>query len=180
MYDTKSFLWTRQIFGMHSLGRRCTFTLPPGPYKQLQPVLDGSRHTSNEVLAAQDRCPESLTLHEFYSFSTLRSGHRLQWRNIARELASQSLNFNHREIHLLTMQAACEAGPGFLSPLRDSHVDLGEYDFGMSLILTLDERLSGVESNWQVSKIYCSVRSFQEHTRGASIFSFLWRQLDPY
>lgn len=154
MYDTKYFLWTREVLGNHSLSGQCTLTLPPGPYKTLQPFLEGCTHTSNEVLAAQDRCPDSLTLHEFYSFSTLRSGHRLQWRNIARELASHSLNFNHEEIHLLMTQAAYEAGPGSLTLDRDSHTDLEEYDFGVSLISTLDESLSGVESNWQVSVLF--------------------------
>ncbi|KAK0127299.1 hypothetical protein ONS96_006849 [Cadophora gregata f. sp. sojae] len=157
MYDKKSFLWTREILGNYCLGRQCIFDLPAGPYKQLQPFLDGCGHTSNEVLAAQDRCPESLTLHEFYSFSTLRSGHRLQWRNIARELASQALNFNHRETHLLMMQAAWEAGPASLCPARDSHIDLEEFDFGMSLISALNEGLSCVESNWQGAS---AVRTF--------------------
>ena len=151
MYDSSAGVWTREILGNHSLGRTCTLKLPPGDFKSLQYVVDGTQHTSNSIIAKQDECPGSTTLHELYSFSTLRAGHRLQWRNISRELVSRVLNFSHIETHLLVMQAAYEAGPSSLSFTRDSHVDLEEEDFGLSLISAIDDGLGGVESNWQVS-----------------------------
>ena len=114
MYDSGAGVWTHKILGNHSLGRNCTLKLPPGNYKSLQHVVDGTQHTSNSIIVRQDECPGSTTLHELYSFSTLRAGHRLQWRNISRELVSRVLNFNHIETHLLVMQAAYEAGPSGL------------------------------------------------------------------
>jgi len=151
MYDSGACVWTCEILGKHSLGRTCTLKLPPGNYKSLQYVLDGTQHTSNSIIANQDECPGSITLHELYSFSTLRAGHRLQWRNISRELVSRVLNFNHIETHLLVMQAAYEAGPSGLAFTRDSHVDLVEEDFGLSLLSAIEDGLGSVESNWQVS-----------------------------
>ncbi|KAL2060399.1 hypothetical protein VTL71DRAFT_9429 [Oculimacula yallundae] len=149
MYDSSAGVWTHEILGKHSLGRTCTLKLPPGDYRSLQYVVDDSQHSSNSTLARQDECPGSTTLHELYSFSTLRAGHRLQWRNIARELVSRVLNFNHNETHLLMMQAAYEAGPSGQSFPRDSHVDLVEEDFGLSLISAIEDGLGSVESNWQ-------------------------------
>ncbi|KAG9241190.1 hypothetical protein BJ878DRAFT_521988 [Calycina marina] len=41
----------------------------------------------------------------------LRSGHQLQWRNIAAELVAQDLNLSHEETYLLALQTALQAGP---------------------------------------------------------------------
>jgi len=120
MYDSETSQWTHEVLGNHSLGNSCTLKLPAGPYETLQYVLDGTHHTSNGIIAEQHRCPRSITLHEFYSFSSLRTGHRLQWRSMYRELVSRVLNFNHLETNLLMMQAANEAGPCSLSYARDS------------------------------------------------------------
>ena len=49
------------------------------------------------------------------------------------------------------MQAAYEAGPSGLAFTRDSHVDLVEEDFGLSLLSAIEDGLGSVESNWQVS-----------------------------
>jgi hypothetical protein len=134
---------------MHSVASRCTLRIPAGCYRTLQWALDSTNHTSNEVLARQDSCPDSLTLHEFYSFASLRSGHRLQWRNIAREIMSRVLDFGHEETLLLIVQAAWQAGPSQRSYFRESHIDLEEEEFGLFLLDTLDEAVSKFESNWQ-------------------------------
>ncbi|EKD21257.1 hypothetical protein MBM_00370 [Drepanopeziza brunnea f. sp. 'multigermtubi' MB_m1] len=149
MYDSETFLWTSKILGNHCLGGRCTFKLPQGSYETLQYAVKGTTHTSNQVLAQQDACPDAITLHEFYAFCTLRAGHRLQWRNIARELASQVLNFQHVETHILLLQSAYEAGPGNDKTARDSHLDLEEEHFGLTLVTCLNDGLSSVEANWQ-------------------------------
>jgi hypothetical protein len=142
---------------MHSVASKCIFRLPRGFYTTLQWALDSTHHTSNEILARQDECPESLTLHEFYSFASLRSGHRLQWRNLAREIVSRILNFSHEETSLLMMQAAWQAGPSQSSYCRDSHVDLEEEEFGLFLLEALEVAVSNFESNWQGAS---AIRSF--------------------
>ena len=149
MYDADCFMWSSDILGSHSLGARCTHVLPSGPYQSLQYALDGTWHTSNEIIANQDKSPDSLNLHEFYSFASLRCGHRLQWRNIARELVSRILNFSHNETYFLVVQAAWEAGPPAQDIFRGAHLDLAEEEFGLSLLAALDDAFSTVENNWQ-------------------------------
>jgi hypothetical protein len=103
MYDLTSMRWTAELLDRCDVRRLCTFQLPSGHYGTLQYALDGTAHTSNEALAAQTKCPKGLNLHEFYAFATLRSGDRLQWRNIARELIARILNFNHEETYMLVV-----------------------------------------------------------------------------
>ena len=88
MYDSKELRWTEELLNRCGLREQCTPKLPAGPYRSLQYAVSNTVHTSNEVIASQAECPEMLTMHEFYAFGTLRSGHRLQWRNIARELTT--------------------------------------------------------------------------------------------
>ena len=150
MYDTKLRQWTKDLLGQCDVRKLCTFQLPPGPNEQLQFSLAGTTHSSNEILAMQSKCPESISLHEFYAFATLRAGNRLQWRNIAREVVSRVLDFSLEETHLLILQAAWEVGPSGMGDLyRDSHVDLKEEEFGMSLLMVLNEALGAVEGSWQ-------------------------------
>jgi hypothetical protein len=150
MFDSKLRQWTNDLLGRCDVRRICTLQLPPGPYRKLQFALDGTTHTSNEVLAMQSDCPRSLNLHEFYAFATLRSGNRLQWRNIARELVPRVLNFSSEETYMLVVQAAWQVGPsGGEQPCRESHIDLEEEKFGMSLLSVLEEALGAVEGNWQ-------------------------------
>ncbi|KAH0566189.1 hypothetical protein GP486_000421 [Trichoglossum hirsutum] len=150
VYDSAMDQWAADLLNRCDVREKCTFKLPPGPYETLQYAVDSTIHTSNEVIAGQAKCPEALSLHEFYAFASLRSGHRLQWRAIARELAAGALNFNREETHALILQAAWQAGPlGQLLLCRDSHADLEEEDFGMSMLSVLDDALSAVEGNWQ-------------------------------
>jgi len=150
MYDSKLRRWTKFLLDRCDVRRICTLQLPPGAYRQLQFALNGTTHTSNEVLAMQSECPKPLNLHEFYAFATLRSGNRLQWRNIARELVARVLKFNSEEVYMLIVQAAWQVDrSGEWQPCRETHVDLEEEHFGMSLLLVLEESLGTVEGNWQ-------------------------------
>ena len=150
LYDSKLRQWTNDLLAQCNVRKLCTLQLPPGPYQQLQFTLAGTTHSSNEVLAMQSVCPESMSLHEFYAFASLRCGDRLQWRNIARELVSRILDFSREETYLLILQAVWEAGKSGEGDLyRDSHVDLKEEDFAMSLLLVLNEALGAVEGSWQ-------------------------------
>jgi hypothetical protein len=128
-----------------------TFSHPPvplsGPYRNLHSTVSGTHHTSNEVIATQADCPKELSLHEYMAFSTLRSGPRLQWLNIARELASPSLSFRREEVHSLITQAAWQLGP-LTDGEREWHIDLGVLDFGRTLLHELDALLERVQVNW--------------------------------
>ncbi|KAL5320169.1 hypothetical protein ACEPPN_010970 [Leptodophora sp. 'Broadleaf-Isolate-01'] len=152
IYDTKSSQRASNLLVQSDVRRLCTFQLPLASRVSLQFVLDGTTHSSNDALARQADCPRDLNLHEFYAFITLRSGHRLQWRNIVRELTARILNFSHRETYMLVAQAAWQVGCSTtVETSRDSHVDLEEEEFGVSLIAALEDALQTVEGNWQGS-----------------------------
>ena len=128
--------------------KRVAFRLPEGPYADsgLQHYLDGTRHTSNQIFAAQANCHPDLSLHEFVAFAHLRSGGSLQWFNILRELRSRTLDFHHQEVYLLLARATAEVGPldstgellwhkelqdasfcyTFLGEIKTLFIDLGE------------------------------------------------------
>lgn len=149
LHDSDKMKWTEELLGFCGVLEKCTLKLPAGRYETLQYVVDSTFHTSNELIARQADCPEALTMHEYYAFGTLRSGYRLQWRNIARELTACVLNFNCQEMHILVTQAAWQAGPISGDVYRESHVDLEEEEFGRSLLSVLDAAVDAIESNWQ-------------------------------
>ncbi|MCJ1392993.1 hypothetical protein MMC18_005865 [Xylographa bjoerkii] len=150
LYDSRKSKWTEELLGCIDVREQCTLKLQKGPYTELQYAVTNTTHTSNDVIAQQSECPEALTLHEFYAFGTLRSGHRLQWRNIARELVAHDLNFNRDETYTLVTQMAWQAGPsGTGRVCRESHVDLEEDKYGNSLLSVLDKATGAIEGNWQ-------------------------------
>ncbi len=150
LYDSRKKRWTKELLDRCDVRGKCTFKLPAGPYKGLQYAVNNTTHTSNEAIARQAECPETLTMHEFYAFGTLRSGHRLQWRNIARELTARVLNFSCFETHTLVTQAAWQVGPFSTGKVcRDSHADLEEEEFGQKLLSALNVVVGTIEGNWQ-------------------------------
>ncbi|KAK2813760.1 hypothetical protein FQN50_000158 [Emmonsiellopsis sp. PD_5] len=129
----------------------CTLQLPRGSYKKLQYAVDGTDHSSNIAIADQGSCSAALSFHEMYSFCSLRSGYRLQWRNILRELISRVLNFNSKETNLLILAAIWHVGPHAVqnTPFCESHADLEEEDFGLELVDSLRHAVGTIEGNWQ-------------------------------
>lgn len=91
-----------------------------------------------------------LNLHEYYQFTTLQSGHRLQWCNVAYELTACILNFSREETYILIAQAVwqaqCQHG---VRACGEAHVDLEEEEFGATLLSVLYQALDTVEGNWQ-------------------------------
>ena len=157
LYDSKKSSWTEDLLGRCDVREKCTIKLPPGPYEGLQYAVKDTIHTSNGVIADQSRCPEALTMHEYYAFGTLRSGHRLQWRNIAREITARILNFSCYETQALLTQAAWQVGPsGRDQVLRESHADLEEENFGVSFLSALGDAIGTIEGNWQGATAACT------------------------
>ena len=149
LYDEGQRRWAAGSFGDCSVAHRCTFLLPEqGPYKSMQYAIDGTSHTSNSVLADQSECPSDLNLHEYYAFGTLRSGPRIQWLNIARELAARILSFHRGEVQSLLMQAAFQIGPLIGQGGREWHLELKSSDFGVVLLSELDSLFNSVRQNW--------------------------------
>ncbi|KAF8123207.1 hypothetical protein EV363DRAFT_1357363, partial [Boletus edulis] len=117
-------------FSKVDIKRYCTYELQEGPYCILQKYIDGTTHTSNQVVAGQAECPKELSIHEFLAFGHLRSGGSLQWLNILRELRDRSLSFRNAEVHLLVAQAI----------MQDT--------FGHALVDELESLVADIEANW--------------------------------
>ncbi|KAI9929431.1 hypothetical protein MW887_000901 [Aspergillus wentii] len=133
-----------------SLKHHCCFVLPSGPYSQLQFTVDSVHHTQNQVIADQRKCDKEMTLHEFIAFGCLRAGERVQWHNIARELASSALSFNEESVTILLRQAAWELGSYSTAviPLREAHRVFEIPAFGERLLETLEQKLQTIKCNW--------------------------------
>ena len=149
LYDRTTTSWAGQSFQGSTVASLCTPPIPASsPYRKIHSFVSGTNHTSNEVIAAQADCPQELSLHEYMAFGGLRSGPRLQWLNIAREVPSPSLSFHREEVHTLITQAAWQLGPSS-DGVREWHLDLGIPSFGKTLLQELDALIGRIEANWK-------------------------------
>lgn len=149
LYDASGHAWAVNAFQSCSIDSYCTPKLPrTSSYNVLQYAVEATTHIPNRVLADQSECPQDLSLHEYIAFGNLRSGHHLQWLNIARELSSRSLSFHKSEVHTLMVQAAWQIG--HLSQDGESiwHSELTYSDFGLVLLEQLEGLLLSIDSNW--------------------------------
>jgi hypothetical protein len=148
LFDRSHDSWVIDSFTRSSSAEFCA---PPilksSPYNGLHRFVSGTQHTPNDITTAQADCPQEINLHEFISFSGLRSGPRLQWLNIARELASPSLSFSREEVHTLITQAAWQLGP-LLNGVREWHIDLSISSFGNALLCEMECLLEKIKANW--------------------------------
>ena len=147
LHDRLKHVWAAEPFKSCDIATHCTLRLVEGPYRPLQYAVDGTSHTTNEVIARQSECSKDLTLHEHYAFAILRSGPRLQWLNIARELSARSLSFHKEEVHTLITQAAWQIGP-LVDDTREWHAELRDPVFGHVLLQELHSLLISIEANW--------------------------------
>ncbi|KAI9450186.1 hypothetical protein BJY52DRAFT_1126070 [Lactarius psammicola] len=148
LYDRKAKSWAARSFLGSNIADFCTPPIPvSSPYGKIHSFVSETHHTSNEVIAAQADCPPELSPSEYMAFSGLRSGPRLQWLNIARELSSPSLSFRREEVHTLITQAAWQLGP-LSDGVREWHTDLGIPRFGWTLLHELEGLLRRIEANW--------------------------------
>ncbi|KAJ4467172.1 hypothetical protein C8J55DRAFT_439106 [Lentinula edodes] len=123
---------------------------------QLQYAISATTHLSNDIIACQDVCPPQLSLHEYMSFASLRSGARLQWMNLLRELREGTLSWQNEEvgtlISMLMWQVGCiKAGHGEIEGTRgfEWHTELRDLGFGQALLRELANLLRRVEGNWK-------------------------------
>jgi hypothetical protein len=148
LYDRTANSWAGRPFIQSNVTSFCTPPIPlSSPYSKVHSFVSGTHHTSNQVITAQEDCPPELSLHEYIAFAGLRSGPRLQWLNIARELSSHSLSFRREEVHTLITQAALQLGP-LQDCVREWHLDLGIPSFGKTLLQELEALLGRIEANW--------------------------------
>ena len=120
-----------------------------GPYGRLKPAVSTTTYTSNHIIASQDTCPESITLHDHEAFGHIRAGHKLQWRSMLRELRRGVLNISHKDVYLLFLQAMWQAGPKSKGNewRRESHLDGDEAAFGLEVVQEMGEVLKSIQDN---------------------------------
>ncbi|KAJ7636920.1 hypothetical protein FB45DRAFT_1056179 [Roridomyces roridus] len=149
LYDDRRQCWAPCSFPQVSFIATCTPTLPrSSPYFPLANTIGTTLHTPNSVIASQDQADRSLSLHEHISFGTLRSGGRLQWFNIVRELRTRVLSFHHPEVHTLLAQAALQLGPITSQNSMEWHVELNSLAFGHLLLDEIERLIVDVQGNW--------------------------------
>jgi hypothetical protein len=148
LFDYQKEDWACSESGCFDIREMCTFKLPEGPYKNMQTWTANTIHTSNEVIADQHKCSAQISLHEFDAFGVLRSGHRLQWLNIARELQTRNLTWRNEAVGILIMQAVWQAGPGGINSYRESHVDPETPDFPNTLLTGVSQMWEDIKENW--------------------------------
>ncbi|KAG2137491.1 hypothetical protein DEU56DRAFT_946063 [Suillus clintonianus] len=147
-FDTITDTWAANVLQRGDSSKSCTFLLPKGPYHGLQHYLAGTSHTSNEVIANQADCHKDMTIHEFIAFGALRSGPRLQWMNVLRELRARTLNFRCEEVHLLLAQTVSQVGPFSSDDGLIWHEELSRVPFLSALLGELEDLVASVEGNW--------------------------------
>jgi hypothetical protein len=157
MLDRNGKAWLASARGTPNFKILCTLSLPLGPYKNLEWAVQSSRHTTNEVMATQSECSESLEIREYVAFGSLRSGERLQWLNILREYGCSNLTFNDPAVTTLILQAAWEAGSSSQHDHRIAHDELRNPMFCTRLLAVLDEKLSSIKPNWQEQNSMMSI-----------------------
>jgi len=121
-----------------------------GPYKTLQFAVSGTTHTSNQIIASQDACSTTITLHDYEAFGHLRAGRKLQWRNMLKELRRGILSISHKDVHVLFLQALwqAEAKSKRNAWRREAHADAAEPAFGSEALKEMKELLDKIEDNW--------------------------------
>ncbi|KAF8601976.1 hypothetical protein BDV93DRAFT_495249 [Ceratobasidium sp. AG-I] len=150
LFNTETQTWAAGPFTGTTFAKYGTLDFPAqSPYRHLRYAIEGTSHTSNQVIADQFDCPKDLSLHEHIAFGTLRSGPRLQWMNIARGLEENSLTFSRNEVNLLHTQAAWQIGPLLEDGrARDWHAELENKDYGRLLVSQSLDLLERVKANW--------------------------------
>jgi len=129
----------------------CTMQVDPqGPYASLQYAVSDTTHTPNQVIASQNECSVDITLHDYESFGHLRAGHKLQWRNMLRELRRQVLSISNQDVHTLFLQAIWQAGPRAQDHAwrREAHQDLKERAFLEDVSSEISHILEGIKQSW--------------------------------
>ena len=148
LFDRGRDSWVIESFAESNITEFCIPPVPTSsPYSGLHRFVTGTQHTPNDTIAAQADCPKEINLHEFVAFAGLRSGPRLQWPNIAREMASPFLTFRLEEVHTLVTQAAWQLGP-LSDDVREWHIDLVISNFGNALLGELESLLGRIKASW--------------------------------
>ena len=153
LFDHSRNLWVKRVRSHNtrpSLVQYCLSDLPGGDYTTLQPFVNDTNHSQNEVLASQSKCPVSLRLPEYLTFGSLRADSEwLQWCNIVRMLSGCALTFNNHEVYLLITKAAWQVGSTNMTLARKPHTVLTYVPFCREVLANLKTAMMPTLSNWK-------------------------------
>ena len=149
LYDVARDEWIPNKFPNLEIRKKCTPDFRSGPYESLAWTGRSTTHTSNEVLARQSDCPITLSYHEWEAFGHIRSGHRLQWRNMMLELTNGTVVFKDSTVHFLFRQAAWQVEKRTNTDYREAHIDPADELFGREAVSVLRGRLDRIRDNWR-------------------------------
>jgi Family of unknown function (DUF6606) len=148
LYDIAEGAWIPSKFPNMAIRGKCTPAFSSGPYDSLAWAGIGTDHTSNMVIAQQSQCPARLSYHEWDAFGHIRSGHRLQWRNMMLELNNGTVALGDPAVHLLFRQAAWQVEIRSSADHREAHLDLADELFGIDAVCVLRKQLGRICDNW--------------------------------
>ena len=150
MFDRQGATWLADQLAEPNVRYKTNTRLPDGPYKNIEATVNDTSHTSNWVVANQDKCSDLLSLDAFYAFGSLRAGESIQWLNILRVLASRELDLNDQAILILIQQTIWQMGtPHPSSGYRTSHARLDDPAFITSLLRLVEDCLARICENWK-------------------------------
>ena len=151
LYDRYGEIWINKEFPESNIRNECTYKLPDGPYRHLEFALRYTPFTPNQVIARQSDCPPEIQLNEFLAFGLVRSGRRIQWLNMLRELRTRALTLNNEAVNMLFSLCAWQSGPPGDNggTHREAHTYLQEEEFRCRLLEELRSLLGSIRSNWQ-------------------------------
>lgn len=154
LFDQNCRLLTAHLPRGPNIKDNCTLSIEATSYSKLQWTLASCEHSENRVLAAQTSCPSDLSLHEFYAFGTIRSGERLQWINLLRELKSSHLHWKAVAVRILVEQTIWEVGHSGVEPdFRASQDIFTDADFGHELLEAVTLKFVSIKANW--NELHC-------------------------
>lgn len=144
--------------GIPTSSKASIMAIPPNcslanlsPRESIARMIRGYSNSSNQVIAWQSDCPPGMTLESFKAYGHIRSGHRLQWKNVLAQLHMPLVDFNQVETALVILQAINEAGPcvdDSSNQLRDSHRVLHDESFACRLFEAIRTAFCRIEGNW--------------------------------
>lgn len=133
---------------------RCTFNIRgSSTYAGMQWAVDGSGHTSNEVLSRQCECPPALSIPEFVQFGSHRAGEGLQYRNLVVALTNGHLSLKAEEVLALLAQSlwqtgSRENGNKEQSWVPNAHRDLLDDVFARELLQIVNAKIIANAKKW--------------------------------
>jgi hypothetical protein len=121
-----------------------------GPYNTLRFAVEGTTHTSNQIVSSQHECSTIITLHDYEAFGHLRAGHKLQWRSMLKEIRRMVLSLSHSDVHILFLQAMWQVEAKSKSGkwYREAHADVVEPVFGLEAVEEMTSLLYKIKDNW--------------------------------